>query len=123
MEVSSEEAKAFDAPSAEESLSDEIIEMYVTVKSPSFEEGNRWRLGTGSETITAKLADDRFFAAVDAGEEAFRSGDMLKCRMRVVQTRDSKGLHLSREIIEVLEHIPREVQISFDDAVEDQDPE
>jgi len=70
----------------------------------------------GEQTFHASIDDERFRARVDVGQEAFRKGDMLRCQIEMIQTQRTSGLHTERRIVKVLEHIPRDIQLSIDDA-------
>ena len=106
-----DDAPAFDVPEEGEAvLLDEETVLVVAIATAAFVEGNKWRLTEGDQTYHAAIEDEAFLARIEAGE-AFRKGDMLRCRMRVVQSRREGGLHTERSVIEVLEHIPREIQL------------
>jgi len=106
--VEDDEVAAFDVSEAEPvPLLDDVQTRIVSIASVSFTEGNKWRFTDGEAVFHAAIEDERFLARVDEGE-VFAKGDMLKCRMRIVQTKTEKGLHSDYYVIEVLEHIRRE---------------
>ena len=116
--VSIEEAdvEAFDVPEIEDvPLGDHEVEMVVEISSVAFVEKNKWRLSTGENSFAAALEDADFLRRVNGGE-AFRKGDMLRCRMRIEQSRHGESLHTEHRVVEVLEHIPREVQMRLGDG-------
>lgn len=124
--IRSEDVWAFAVPDVpEEVLIEQTSTMVVTIASVAFIDGNKWRLTDGEQTFHAALVDHEFRSRVDRGVEAFRNGDMLKCEIRMVQTRRQNGLHTEREIVKVIEHIPRGIQLSIgdlDDADDDPGP-
>jgi len=107
----------FDLPAvAPEVMSDDQLTLVLTVASPNFVEGNKWRFTDGDRSWPATMGDDAFLSRVDAGEK-FAKGDMLRCRVRILQQRNPEGgLHTDYQVVEVLEHIPREVQMRLDDG-------
>lgn len=115
--IRSEEIGAFAVPADEQvPLQDDVRQMFVSIASVAFKETNKWRLSDGNNTFWASMLDNRFLHRVDQGIEVFRKGDMLRCRMRIVQSRSSEGLHTDYEVHEVYEHIPRPTQLRLGDA-------
>jgi hypothetical protein len=103
---------AYDLPEVVDMpLLDQEIEMVVAITSVTFAEGNKWRFTAGDETFHAAVEDPAFLRRVDRGEEAFRKGDMLRCRMRLVQHRRGDSLQTERFVVEVIEHLPRGMQL------------
>jgi hypothetical protein len=111
------ELPAYDLPEGDDddTLVDQEHEMVLEVASVTFIEGNKWRFSDGQQVFFAAVEDPGFLERVDAGREAFRKGDMLRCRVRVVQSRRADGLHTDRFVMEVIEHIPRQTQLSIGD--------
>jgi len=89
----------------------------VSIATAAFIEGNKWRLSSGDQTFYASVDDPAFVERVNQGEQ-FAKGDVLKVRMRVVQSRGPSGLQTQRSIVEVLEHIPRARQMRLSAADE-----
>lgn len=98
---------------AEEPLLEQTQEMYVEIVAVAFIPGNKWRLSLGDYTFWASVDDEQFLERVQSGEEAFRKGDVLRCLMEMVQTRDVDGLHMEYRVLEVREHLPRAGQMIF----------
>jgi hypothetical protein len=118
--ISSEDVPAFDVPAAvEEPLGEHELVMVVSIASVAFLADNKWRLTDGDRTFYASIDDEAFLARVDAGLEMFRKGDMLRCRIRIVQSRSDEGLHTEYRVAEVLEHIPREIQLPLEGLDDD----
>jgi hypothetical protein len=108
---------AFDVVTEAEPLGEDTLTMHVAIASVAFKERNKWRITDGAGgTYWATMEDAAFLARVDRGEEAFRKGDMLRCRIRISQSRDEEGLHTEYTILEVLDHLPRAVQMELDDS-------
>ncbi len=95
-------------------LLDQERELVVEIASVTFTEGNKWRLSDGEHVFFSGIEDQVFLDGVESGAEAFRKGDMLRCRMRVVQSQRAEGLHTEYCVVEIIEHIPRKTQLSFD---------
>lgn len=120
MEIGADDLDAFEPPDVVPvPLVDQGTEMAVAIAAVSFTEGNKWRLSDGDRTFFATIADDRFIERVLLGEESFRNGDLLRCNMRIQQTRTDDGvLHTDYTVTRVIEHIPahRPVQMEIYDA-------
>ena len=102
-----------DEPEQEEQLGTQETVMVLSIASVVFREGNKWRLSDGENTFYATIEDEAFLARVRQGRVSFRSGDMLRCRMEVTQVRRGGRLHTERRVLEVLEHIPTEIQLEL----------
>jgi hypothetical protein len=117
--ISDADLPAFDVlEMAEETLLDREDEAILTIATASFAEGYKWRFSEGDSNFTASIEDSAFRSRIDAGE-AFRKGDTLHVRMRVVTTQRGNKLHVDRTVLQVVKHIPREVQISIDTELDD----
>lgn len=117
-EVSQEDVPAYEVPVAEEDvLLDIEQDVMLEITSVTFTEGNRWGFSDGDRRFTAPVLDQDFLDRVNAGEP-FRKGDLLHCRMRIVQSRKDSRLRIDREVIAVLEHIrPDAAQLSIEDGI------
>lgn len=112
--VDKSEAEAFELPvGPPEPLGEQELELVLSIVAVAFKGDNKWRFTDGQQTFYALIRDEAFLQRVDQGEP-FRSGDMLRCRLRITQARDVEGLHAEYEVIEVLEHIPRQTQLQID---------
>lgn len=92
----------------------------LTVTSPNFQAGNKWRLSDGDAWYWMSMSDLAFRERVDRGEVAFRKNDQLEARVKLQQWRLPTGeLHNERAIIEVIRHIQAPVYRAtnlFDDT-------
>jgi hypothetical protein len=85
--------------------------MAYEVFTPQPGGGNyKWRFAIGGgDRFTATMADEKFMAKVEAGEIAFRNGDIAKINLR---TRAWKipggGLKTEHTVLEVIEYLPRD---------------
>jgi len=98
-------------------LSDSEREVYLTIRAVNFQPGSKWRLTDGAATFTATIIDAEFLARIEGGE-SFSKLDVLRCRLREVQWRDSAGLHIDREITQLIAHQAAPVQLEFRDDAE-----
>lgn len=88
------------------------------VVSVVFAPGNKWRFTDGLTIFWAALKDEEFVRRVNEGVEAFRRGDMLRCRVRLVQTRRPERLHTDYVVVQVLQRLPRPEQLSLGESTE-----
>lgn len=118
-----DDVPAYEIPEEPEvELLDEESELVVEIASVVFTEGHKWQLNDGLQTFWASVDDQDFLRRVETGTEVFRKGDMLRCRMRTVQTRRGGALHAERVVLEVIEHIPGPMQLSLGDVALDDEP-
>jgi len=80
--------------------------MSLVIETPSFKDGNKWRLWDGSNSIMVTIEDDAFLKAIDSGEP-FRKGDILHCQVRTTQTRSGGSIHTKRAVVHVDRHEQR----------------
>lgn len=59
-------------------------EMMLKIVSIVFDEKQKWRFSDGESTFWARIADESFWQKIDEGSLAFRKGDRLKVRCKVV---------------------------------------
>lgn len=110
--IKTTDVPAFDVPEVEDiPLSEKETDTIAAIASVAFTEGNKWRLTDGEHTFYAAIEDEGFLERINDGIEVFRKGDMLRCRMRVVQTERADGLHTEYHVTEVIQHLPRTVQL------------
>lgn len=102
------ETEAFDAPIPDETLTEQELTMYLTVVSPVFTRGNKWKFsGLGIPTFWAEIKDESFWDRVEARRDLFGYGDLLNARMNMRQVRTETGrLDTDWTILEVLDHTP-----------------
>lgn len=119
--IDKDDFAAYEAAAVEEGdiLLDEEREMIVQIASVSLE-GKKWRLSDGNVTFWASVEDSEFLADVEHRAELFGTGDMLRCRIRVVQSRKpTGGLRTEYHVVQVLRHIPGDQQMNLEDGATD----
>lgn len=92
-------------PATQQPLQAFDTEMALEVTSPSFKEGNKWRLSDGTRSITASIEDQGFLDRVARREERFAMGDILMCDMHVEQFAGPTGLRTDYSVRHVRDHI------------------
>jgi hypothetical protein len=113
-QVSADEAAFFVPVVAEIPLSDNTNTMILTVISPVFQDGNKWKFSDGGASFAASILDGDFLMRVDKGVERFGKGDVLEAVVRIVQTRAGQKVSVEREVVQVLRHInPHEQEKLF----------
>ena len=116
-EVTEADLPAYELPAApEDVLTDQEIDMAVTIVSPVFEKG-KWRFQDGQSKFWAYVDDEGFMESVYKSVERFGSGDVLRCRVRVTQTRDDAGkIKKSYRVLRVEEHIAAPRQMTLEEG-------
>ena len=89
---------------ARETLTENIVKVWLNLESPVFKEGNKWKFSDGQSSFYAEIEDKAFLADVDKGRERFGKGDLLFVEMRHRQSGTVNGFKLERSIIKVIEH-------------------
>lgn len=109
--VSADEARYFVPVAVTVPVSDNTNNMVLTVISPVFQEGNKWRFSDGGPGFSATILDGDFLMRVDKGVERFGKGDVLEAQVRIVQSRSGQKVTVEREVLRVIRHInPHEQQ-------------
>lgn len=114
VEIGEDDVSLYDLPPApEDVLTDQEIDMAVTIVSPVFDKG-KWKFQDGQSRFWAYVEDEVFMESVYENTERFGSGDVLRCRVHVVQTRKPNGdIKKDYRVLKVIEHIvaPRQLRI------------
>jgi hypothetical protein len=118
--IREDDLPAYESAATEEDdvLLEEERVMLLQIAAVYFEEGKKWRLSDGTVTFWASMEDALFLAEVDRRIEQFAKGDMLRCRLRLIQRRrPTGGLQTEYHVVQVLEHIRADEQMSLGDDV------
>ena len=117
--ISADEVEHFAAPQLDdEQIVESTSERALQIVSPVFQEGNKWRFSDGDSTFHARVGDEHFINQVNSGLR-FSKGDIVRVELLNRQWQTDEGLKVEREIVQVLEHIPRARQISIPFEAED----
>lgn len=104
--IDESEVEFFKYQEFEEDLNSDISETYVQIESVSFKEKNKWKFSNGKFFFNASISDEEFISRIDTGELRFGKGDILKVKLKVIQTIAHNKLKSEYEIIKVIEHKP-----------------
>lgn len=95
-------------PRDDEVFAESVREVALNPLKPSFEAEKKWYVSDGVSKFWVTMHDLDFSQRVVASVETFGAGDVLRCRMRTRQLRNSDGGLTAEHIIEeVLEHLRR----------------
>lgn len=94
----------FDVPPMVQPLLEGEVSMELTVVSVTFNRDNMWRLSDGGPALWYEITDDVFLDRVERGNETFRNGDSLRCRVRFIQARTDAGINTRRIVTQVERH-------------------
>ncbi len=99
-------------------VTDASSRLALSIRSLAFQEGNKWRLFDGQNTITATIADEDFLNRVDLNLIRFAKDDILLCEVRTVQTQGTEGLKTEHTVLKVHEHkaAPAQIPLPFSAA-------
>jgi hypothetical protein len=105
-------------------IEDELIletetEAAYSIISLAFKDENKWRLYDGSSTINVTMVDQEFCYQVDNSLISFTKGDILICKVKVIQYRTQNGLKTEYEVIKVKEHKSAARQLPLFDDFDD----
>ena len=106
-EVTSDDLPAIEGDGTDdrEILNESTFQRTLTIKTTSWQIGQKWRFNDGQATFYAAIVDKEFNARIEA-REAFAKGDELEAILYSVQYRNSTGIHTEVEITRVLDHLP-----------------
>jgi len=115
LKVNKEEAPYFRAL---EEYEDEIVSespAYVKIITPSFKEGNKWRVHDGDSIKSVDILDEDFLLRVRTRDELFGNNDYMRVVMRTKQWREGEKIKVTHAIVKVLKHetIPKNGQLDF----------
>ncbi|MGE4072690.1 MAG: hypothetical protein AB7E72_16095 [Lysobacterales bacterium] len=79
-------------------------ECWLLIESPSFKDGNKWKVSDGSVTFHAAIEDADFLQKIEDGIERFGKGDRLHVVLRVDQSQTPSRLMTEYAITSVMEH-------------------
>lgn len=79
-------------------------EMGLTLISPVFVEGNKWKFDNGESTFHAEIMDLDFIKKVNDAEIRFGKGDIIIALVKTIQMSSFNKLKAERIILKVLEH-------------------
>ena len=115
--VDKEVVECFNAPALETKVEPDIVyeqDMMLRIVSIVFDEKQKWRFSDGEAVFWAKIEDEKFWKEINDGVLAFRKGDKLKVRCKVVQRiGENESLISERTIIKVIKVIPKPTQIKL----------
>jgi hypothetical protein len=114
--ITKDEAAYFAKPHIPDAtLVDDTRISVFSIISLAFKEDNKWRLNDGTNAISATIDDADFLSKVDANQIAFSKGDILLCKVRVVQKQTDTGLKTEYTVERVIEHRPgvRQLPLPF----------
>jgi hypothetical protein len=104
LSVTEAEAAYFKAPSEHEGETISEVDTRVVIVSPSFNQGNKWRVSDGARTIYVAIRDETFERSVQQGAEAFRKGDTLHVTLRTTQWLEDGKLCAEYSLAKVHRH-------------------
>lgn len=106
LKIEKSEAQFFVAPKEREGERINVSDLQVVLLSPSFKEGNKWRVSTGggSSPIYVSVEDSGFISKVQSGSEAFRKGDIMDVRLETRQWIENGDLRAEHAITQVFKH-------------------
>lgn len=115
--VTQDEARYFIAPTEHENETISIINTRLVIVSPSFKQGNKWRVSDGGKNIYVSILDGEYLKDVQNGSEAFRKDDILNVSLEIRQWIEEGQLHVDYAILKVHHHeIAPWQQKLFDDV-------
>lgn len=102
--IDESELTYFEYQEIENDLSENITETFVQIEAAVFKDNNKWKFDNGGSPINAAILDEEFLRKIDAGELRFGKGDLLKVKLKTIQTFAHGKLKTEFQVIEVLEH-------------------
>lgn len=114
IEITRAERPYFKTPDPEsELLADNEFEVNLQIVSISFQDGNKWRFNDGASVFYADMLDEAFTAQVAASATSFTKGDILKAKVRRVQSVSGETFKTEYTVLKVLEHRKAAAQLKM----------
>lgn len=107
-----DEAKFFVPVASSKTITDTVIQMGLIIESPSFKDGNMWKVYDGTQTVYVHMQDQEFLDKINGGAR-FGKGDVLIADVRLVQKQAGMKLDAERSVVKVLEHKQGQQQYSL----------
>lgn len=104
--VPEDEASYFRRLASPENVIESVSRTGLVLVTPSFKEGNKWRLNDGHTSSLYEIEDPVFLKKIAAGQP-FRKDDVLLCDVRTRQELVNGGFKTERTIIRVISHEAR----------------
>ncbi|MCX7563771.1 hypothetical protein OS176_09540 [Xanthomonadaceae bacterium XH05] len=101
--VTKDEAPYFQRLPSPNNVIENVSRVALVLVTPSFKEGNKWRLTDGQTSSLYEIEDREFLSKIAAGEP-FRKDDVLVCDVRTRQEFVSGALKMERSITRVIHH-------------------
>lgn len=95
------------AVEAEKVLENRAVDFFQIV-SPTFREGNKWKVNSGHGDFWAEIADPVFLGQIHRREIGFFEGDVLKAEYTNVAVRRGGRIEAETKLVHILEVIPGE---------------
>ena len=102
--INESELAYFEYQEVENDLSENITETFIQIEAAVFKDNNKWKFDNGGSPINAAILDEEFLRKIDAGELRFGKGDLLKVKLKTIQTFAHGKLKTEFQVLEVLEH-------------------
>lgn len=99
-------AESFVSLGGGEELGTYFTETHLTIQTVVLEGDGLWRFSDGRNKFRAAINDKAFLQRVSSGSERFGRGDILKVKLKSVQTKVKGELHTAHSIEQVLGHQP-----------------
>lgn len=114
IEITRAERPYFKTPEPEsELLADNEFEVNLQIVSISFQDGNKWRFNDGASVFYADMLDEAFASQVAASAASFTKGDILKAKVRRVQSVSGEAFKTEYTVLKVLEHRKAAAQLKM----------
>lgn len=104
--IEADEAPVFEATAGAEPTSQARFRATYQIKRLYFEQGKKWRLSSGAQTILAEIEDAEFWGRVERAEVSFSADDYLVCEVRMDQWLGPTGLKTEYVVERVVDHMP-----------------
>ena len=102
--ITKDEIPYFEYHEIESDLSENTTETFVQIEAAVFKDNNKWKFDNGGSPINAAILDEEFLRKIDSGELRFGKGDLLKVKLKTIQTFAHGKLKTEFQVIEVIEH-------------------
>lgn len=102
--IEKSEIKYFDITPTEDTINENITDIWLNLVNVSFKDGNKWRLSNGDSEFYATIEDNEFLYQINNNLISFSKSDSFKASVKTTQILTEDGIKTNYSILKILEY-------------------